>query len=155
MRIHRTRVYWLCLLAYLWSATGMSNVALMTALVDNHLSVPVVVITGPDDQVIVHHVGHRDVHEPTVVDTHEDAGHLVGDTSHAHSDHVLKLDSDPGGNGSVSKDHMLSNLLPAKLLGIAPRPTVTVSVACRDFFPARSAVRNSTIAIVQTTRLRI
>ncbi len=155
MRIHRQRVYWFCLLAYLWSATGMGNVALIAALVSNHLTAPVVVVTGQDDEVIVHHVGHRDVHEPTAVDTQDNSGRLAGEAHHEHSDHVLKLASDTYGKGPAFKDDTLSSVLSAKLLGVAPRPAVSIASASRDFFPARSAVRNSTVAFVQITRLRI
>ncbi len=155
MRIHRPRIYWFCLLAYLWSATGMANMALVTALLDNHPSAPVVVMTGQQDEVIIHHLGHRDVHEPTVVDTQDDAGLRAGDTRHLHSDHVLKLDADLGGNGPVSKHSKLFDPLPAKLLGMAPRLIFTNALAVRDFFPTRSPIRNSAVAVVQLTRLRI
>lgn len=158
MRIHRKRIYWFCLLTYLWSATGLISIATVSAITNDHTSGQVVVIAGQDDEVIVHHVGHRDIHDPTANDANDandTTGQMARDADHGHSDHVLKLDSESDGNGSFPTAHKFTNLLAGKLLCVAPHVMISATVVALDFLPAHITVRNSSIAIVQMTRLRI
>jgi len=110
---------------------------------------------GQGDEVIFHHVGHRDKHEPMVADAHEATGQLATDVEHGHSDHVLNLDQEADGNGSFPSAYKFTNLFAAKLFGVAPHVVVTAALAAPDFLPAYTTIRNSSIAIVQMTRLRI
>lgn len=155
MRTHRKRIYWFCLLAYLWSATGLSSFAILASITDDHAAGEVVVMPGQDDEVIFHHVGHRDKHEPMVIDAHDATGQLASAVDHSHSDHVLKLDQEADGNGSFPTAHKFTNLFAAKLLGLAPLVMITATLAAPDFLPAHTTVRNSSVAIVKMTRLRI
>jgi len=152
MRTHRKHIYWLCLLAYVWSATGLGSIVAVTAVTNEHVPGQVVVIPGQNDEVIFHHVGHRDKHELTANDA---TGRVASDVHHSQSDHVLKLDPEAEGNSSFPMALKFTNLLFAKLLGVAPHVMSRATLAVLDFTPAHTAIRNSNVAIVKMTRLRI
>ena len=57
-----------CLVAYLWTATGLSQATFVNTLINTHARASVLLETAPDDEWFLHHVGHRDAHEPNAID---------------------------------------------------------------------------------------
>ncbi len=80
----RTRHYIVfALLTYLWCATGLDRIASLGVFNSESDNAFVVAKVQPG-QMVIHHMGHRDAHEPTVQD-----GDEAHDEVHGHGDHVV------------------------------------------------------------------
>ena len=160
MYAFRMVVQMLCLLSYLWASTCVANVS---TCVTNVLQVHQLQLQEPraeiildeiNDSLIIHHLGHKDQHEP-----------LAKSISQADGDHVVKLACVspnlfvPSSKVSLAQVHMVD-----VLLTYLPPPVFSFTSIARTLLlgqqPPPQAEpppisRNSSIAIVQLTRLRI
>lgn len=154
MKSRYRSIGWLCLVAYLWAATGLSDAVSLKTLVNEHGHGSIVFEPAADAELIVHHVGHRDAHEPHTIDTAYKQ--CEGDTSqgHSHADHVLKLDGTKQTNGFLAKDLKVPKFLDDELLTITP---VIDPLSPRSMHVALQACpsRNSALAFVKLTQLLI
>ncbi len=146
---------WFCLVAYLWTATGMSDAASLNTLVNQHGRGSIVVETAADAQLIVHHVGHRDAHEPHAIDA-EDRQYR-GDTIHGHShaDHVLNLERTKPTNRFLAKDLKVPKFSNGELLAVAPAIDQLHSGSTLFATPTVGPSRNSALAFVKLAQLRL
>ena len=152
MYASRMVVQMLCLLSYLWASTCVTNVLQVHQL---QLQEPKaeIIVDELNESLIIHHQGYKDQHEP-----------LAKSNKQVDSDHVVKLACVspnlfvPSSKISFAQVHVVDAFLTyfpppvfnftarAKALLLAQPPPQTVH-------PPIS--RNSSIAIVQLTRLRI
>ncbi len=95
----RSRYYLLfALLTYLWCATGLDRLASVSGVLSNESNSSFVMANDQPGQLVIHHVGHRDAHEPTVQDAGD--GH---DDAHGHDDHVVPY-CDDSASATLAKE---------------------------------------------------
>ena len=155
MTASRTLVQMLCLLSYLWASSSLSNVLqLQQASLEPHTQI---ILDTTQQALIVHHQGHRDQHEPEAQGIHSD-----GDGDH---DHVIKLAYVHPDLAALSakisfKQAQASDVL----LGALPPSVFSYTSLARTLLQAQGpppqtasppTSRNSSIAIIQLTQLRI
>ena len=151
--VSRIIVQLLCLLSYLWVSSGVANV-LQVQLASAQEPTARIIVDENSHSLIVHHQGHRDQHEPQAADTLQ-----------THSDHVIKLAcTHPDFSGFSSHISLAKTATADVLLAYLPPPvfdyttlaqTMLVAQQPPPFAIASPTSRNSSIAIVQLTRLRI
>lgn len=153
----RSSLLLISLFAYLWSATSVGEALLIHQLAKHHNEATVVVPVDAGRELIFHHAGHQDAHEPTAIDVHahadQPAAHAQTDDGH-HGDHVVVLDNDQPASASLIKDVKFNNLLltlPAISYVTSLSGTPLVTLALR---PAPST-RNSALSTLKLTRLLI
>ncbi len=148
----RIVVQMLCLLSYLWVSTGVANVLQVHRASVQEPSARIIVDES-SHSLIVHHPGYRDQHDP------KGADHVQ-----THSDHVVKLACDHANFAALTAHVSLAKALASDVLvTYLPPPVVNYSLLAQTMLvaqqppPAASPPisRNSSIAIVQLTRLRI
>jgi len=148
----RFYVHLLCLVAYTWAATCVGETLLVYQYSQDDSHARTTLVAGQDQSWVFHHVGHRDQHEPKAQDTRS-----VIDEQ-AHGDHVVKH--------SGAEITTLGVVDPIRLVKVpedplaAPPPSVlfsTVATPIPGPLLAEPAppTRNSALAIVKLTRLRI
>lgn len=156
----RIVVQGLCLLSYLWASTCVANVSTCVTNVQQvhqlQLQEPKaeIILDEMNESLIIHHKGHKDQHEP-----------LGKSNAQDDSDHVIKLACVspnlfvPSSKASLAQVHMVD-----VLLTYLPPPVFNYTATAKTLLlaqqpPPQSAPppisRNSSIAIVQLTRLRI
>ena len=153
MYASRMIVQMLCLLSYLWASTCIANVLQMHQFSVQEPSAEIIVdeVKG---SLIVHHHGYRDQHEPQAkLDLKAD------------SDHVVKLACEHSDlSAFVTKVSLAKALTIDVLPAYLPPPVFSYTATAKTLLlaqqpPPQSAPppisRNSSIAIVQLTRLRI
>ncbi|MBI2798693.1 MAG: hypothetical protein HYX63_00150 [Gammaproteobacteria bacterium] len=138
--------HWWCLVAYLWAATGMGDTALVNALLDADGHDSIVFEPAPDAELIAHHVGHRDAHEPHAIDN---AAHPT------HADHILKLDGTKQANGFLAKDLKGQKFADGKSLAIALPIEEPNPILMHPSMRAVCSSRNSALAFVKLAQLRL
>ncbi len=160
MYASRMVVQMLCLLSYLWASTCVAN---LTTCVTNVLQVHQLQLQEPkaeiivdemNESLIVHYKGHKDQHEPFA------KSNTKGD-----SDHVVKLACVspnlfvPSSKISLAQVHVVD-----VLLTYLPPPVFNFTASAKTLLLAQQPPplaapppisRNSSVAIVQLTRLRI
>jgi len=160
MYASRMVVQMLCLLSYLWASTCVAN---LTTCVTNVLQVHQLQLQEPkaeiivdelNESLIIHHQGYKDQHEP-----------LAKSNKQVDSDHVVKLACVspnlfvPSSKTSLAQVHVVD-----VLLTYLPPPVFTFTASAKTLLlaqqpPPQAAPppisRNSSVAIVQLTRLRI
>jgi hypothetical protein len=149
----RFYVHLLCLVVYAWAVTCVGQ----TLLVDQHSQddshVRTTLVAGQDQSWAFHHVGHRDQHEPKVQDTQSAID------EQAHGDHVVKRNSGAEITtlGIVEPIRLVK--VPEDLLAAPPPSVLFNTVAAPIPGPSLAEpappTRNSSLAIVKLTRLRI
>ena len=148
-------VHLLCLFAYLWASTGVAETLLVHTTIAEHAGTAIVFEPTADNEVLIHHVGHRDAHEPDAID-HEDEGYQsLTAHSEKHSDHVLKLHGADQSVALAAADFKLSKI-PAHAI-VSVLPTLHYSALTPILLNAAQPppTRNSRIAFVQLSQLRI
>ena len=153
MSASRIVVQMLCLLSYLWASTCIANVLQMRQFSQQEPHSELIV-DQINDALIVHHYGHRDQHEPQ-----------AKLNQNVDSDHVVKLACDhPNLYAFGTKASLAKSLIVDVLLTYIPPPVVSYAANAKNLLlaqqpPPQSAPppisRNSSIAILQLTRLRI
>lgn len=151
--VSRIVIQMLCLLSYLWVSTGIAN-----AMQVQHASAAEptarIIVDETRHSLIVHHLGHRDQHEPK-----------ASETTANHSDHVVKLScahpdfSALSSHITLAKDTVAADVLLAYL----PPPVSSYTLLAQTMLVAQQpppatappSSRNASIAIVQLTQLRI
>jgi hypothetical protein len=153
MYASRIVVQMLCLLSYMWASTCIANVLQMHQFSQQEPNTELIV-DQINDSLIVHHHGYRDQHEPQAkLDQKAD------------SDHVVKLACEhPDLSAFFTKASLAKALIVDVLLAYLPPPVFSYTATAKTLLlaqqpPPQSAPppisRNSSIAIVQLTRLRI
>lgn len=151
--VSRLVVQLLCLLSYLWTSTCLGNVLLINQLVQQDPYPNIIMIDEASDLLTVHHKGHRDQHEPQAKDERQ-AG-----SEHEHGDHVVKIvcvDHQP--SGLTAKPPLNKTQFADVLLAYLPPPVVSYTTTAKNLLLAQQPPplsRNSSLAIIQLTRLRI
>ena len=108
--MRRYRHYLLfALLTYLWCATGLDRLASLYSVMSNEPADTVVVATEQARQLIVHHVGHQDAHEPGTLDL---ADAHADDGAHGHDDHVVSYCDDDATQATPAKETKLLKFTP-------------------------------------------
>lgn len=151
--VSRITIQLLCLLSYIWVSTGIAN-AMQFHEAREHEPTARFIVDDNNHRLFVHHLGYRDHHDPKAQSTQA-----------IHDDHVIKLavahpDFSPLFNhvhlakDPSAADVLLAYLPPAvfsytafaqkTLVAQQPPPTTSPPIS-----------RNSSIAIVQLTQLRI
>ncbi len=151
--VSRIIVQLLCLLSYIWVSTGAANAMQFheaKTLEPNAL----IIVDDDSHRLIVHHRGYRDSHEPT-----------ASDTQRIHSDHVIKLRcAHPEFSALTSHVELAKVKIAADvLLTYLPPPVFNYTSLAQKMLVAQQpppiasppSSRNSSIAIVQLTQLRI
>ncbi len=148
----RMVVQMLCLFSYLWASSCVANVLQMhQASLEQHTQI---IVDNERHALIVHHQGHRDLHEPEANGTQSTDGDHIIKLACIHPDLSLLA-------AKVAFDHAVAD---AVLLGYLPPPVFSYPAAAKTLLLAQQpppAVapppisRNSSIAIVQLTNLRI
>ncbi len=153
MYASRMVVQMLCLLSYLWASTCIANVVQMRQFNQQEPSSELIV-DQINSSLIVHHQGHRDQHEPKAKLNQK-----------ADSDHVVKLaciHSDL--SAFLSKASLVKAQTVDVFLAYSPPPLFNYMAIAKILLLAQQPPpqseppplsRNSSIAIVQLTRLRI
>lgn len=144
-------VQMLCLLSYLWASTCLGDVLWV-----HHFSLQEpqsqIIFNEVNDSLIVHHKGHRDQHEPQAPDNLK-----------VSSDHVIKLICLHEDLSSLTAKPSHSKVQDIEILfEYLPPPTVSYTTLAQTLLVAQQPPptpppisRNSSVAIVQLTRLRI
>ena len=151
--VSRLVVQLLCLLSYLWTSTCLGNVLLVNQLIQQDSYPQIIVMDAANDSLIVHHKGHRDQHEPQAQDNRQ------ASNEHEHGDHVVKIvcvDHQP--SGLTAKPQLNKIQVADVLLAYLPPPVVSYTATAKTLLLAQQPPplsRNSSLAIVQLTRLRI
>ena len=151
--VSRLVVQLLCLLSYLWTSTCLGNVLLVNQLIQQDPYPNIIMIDEASDLLTVHHKGHRDQHEPQAKDERQ-AG-----SEHEHGDHVVKIvcvDHQP--SGLTAKPPLNKTQVADVLFAYLPPPVVSYTTTAKNLLLAQQPPplsRNSSLAIVQLTRLRI
>lgn len=156
----RIVVQLLCLLSYLWASTCVANVSLcVTNVLQVHqlqLQEPKakIILDGINESLIVHHQGYKDQHEP-----------LAKSNKQVDSDHVVKLACVspnlfvPSSKVSLDQVHIVDVLLTYLPPSVFSFTSIAQTLLLGQQPPPQAASppisRNSSIAIVQLTRLRI
>ncbi len=155
MTAPRMIVQMLCLLSYLWASSCLANVLQLHQV--SRVAHTQIIVDDDRHALIVHHQGHRDQHEP-----HAQGQHSLGDSD---SDQVIQqacVHSDLA--VLASKVAFAQALASDVLLAYLPPPVFSHAMAAQTQLlaqqpPPQTAPpplsRNSTIAIVQLTNLRI
>jgi hypothetical protein len=155
MTAPRTLVQMLCLLSYLWASSCLANVLQLQQVgLEQHIQI---IVDQNSEALIVHHQGHRDQHEPQALGIHSD-----GDGDH---DQVIKLACVHPDLAALSTKAAFDHALAADvLLGYLPSVSVSYTFLAKNLLLAQGpppptvsppASRNSSIAIIQLTQLRI
>lgn len=140
---------WFSLCAYFWAALGVAEAAQVEAVVARHAQQSIMIDASAADELLVHHLGHRDGHEP-----HANVCVQSSDACALDADHVIKLGDDHALSGPLAKSVATVKLTAlatcvGTIVGIdAPRPQVLP----QSFL---SVTRNSSTATVKLARLRI
>ncbi|TQC96293.1 hypothetical protein FK216_12570 [Moraxellaceae bacterium AER2_44_116] len=149
----RLVVQLLCLLSYLWTSTCLGNALLVNQLIQQDPHPQIIVMDAANDSLIVHHKGHRDQHEPQAQDNRQ------ASNEHEHSDHVVKLVCvDHDQTWLAAKPPLNKVQVADTLWAYLPPPVVTYTTTAKTLLLAQQPPplsRNSSLAIVQLTRLRI
>ena len=124
----------------------MGDTALINAVIDVHAQDSILIEPAPDAELIVHHVGHRDAHEPHAIDH--------GDHP-THADHVLKLDSEKQASGFLAKDFKTQKFADDNPLAIALAIGAPPRLPTPASLQAVCASRNAALAFVKLTQLRL
>ncbi|NQD37929.1 hypothetical protein HPT27_12935 [Permianibacter sp. IMCC34836] len=154
LAMRRYRPYLLfALLTYLWCATGLDRLATLHSVTASEPADTVLMATEQARQLVVHHVGHRDAHEPAVADNADP----LDDTdaaSHGHGDHVVTYCDDDSEQATTGKDSKLNNVTPVAL----PTPVAT-TFACTRHLASRltsePVQRRASAEFARTVRLLI
>ncbi len=153
MLLSRIIIQLLCLLSYIWVSTGVANAM---QLYQASVQEPTAQIIVDDDRhrLILHHQGYRDSHEPK-----------ANGAPHIHSDHVIKLSCAHPEFSALASHVKLAKVKIATdvLVAYLPPPVFSYTAFAQKTLvaqqppPANSPPlsRNSSIAIVQLTQLRI
>ena len=148
----RVVVQLLCLLSYLWVSTGVASL-LQVHWASTQQPNARIIVDESTHSLIVHYQGHRDQHEPKADST------LTTD-----DDHVVKMACVHPDFSALSSHIALAKTAAVDVLfAYLPPPVVShtalaqVMLVAQQPPPALSPPisRNSSIAIVQLTRLRI
>lgn len=142
-------VVWLSLCAYFWAALGVAEAAQIDAVVAGHAQQSIMIDASVADELLVHHLGHRDGHEP-----HASACVQSTDACAVDADHVIKLGDDHTLSGPLAKSAAAATLtalaacVGAMVCAWAPRAQLLPA-------PSIPVSRNSSTASVKLARLRI
>ena len=145
-----------CLVAYLWTATGLSQATCVSTLINTHARASVLLETAPDDEWFLHHVGHRDAHEPNAIDHERHAATSSTACSDSRADHVMKFDGNAQASAPIAKDFKSPKLPLASLLvatAFVDQP-VPPHLSIPDA-TAQVGSRNTSLAFVKLTQLRL
>lgn len=147
----RVRPYLLlALLTYLWCATGIDRLASWSSVMNSEPAGAVIVMTEQARQLVIHHVGHQDRHEPNLeadVDAHAE------DVAHTHADHVVTYCDDDSNQATPAKD---LNLCQDTATAV-PLPILLAFATDTPYHPPQleQVKRRTTIEFVRTVRLLI
>ncbi|MFN4292433.1 MAG: hypothetical protein ACOY3E_09540 [Pseudomonadota bacterium] len=141
----------LALLTYLWCATGLDRLASLHSVMSNEPADTVVVATEQARQLVVHHVGHQDAHEPGTLDL---ADAHADDDAHGHDDHVVSYCDDDATQATPAKETKLDKFTPVALP--APAAWAFAATASSPLSPASESVqRRASAEFTRTVRLLI
>lgn len=141
----------LALLTYLWCATGLDRLASLQSVMSNEPADTVVVATEQTRQLIVHHVGHQDAHEPgtlDLADAHSD------DDAHGHDDHVVSYCDDDASQATPAKETKLLKFTPVALPAPAACAFADTAIPSRSL-ASEPVQRRASAEFVRTVRLLI
>lgn len=146
----RFYVHLLCLVAYAWVATCAGETLLVYQYSQDDSHARTTLVAGQDQSWVFHHVGHRDQHESKAQDARSAIDEQV------HGDHVVKQSGAEAATLRAVEPIQLVKV-PGGLLA-APPPSVPFNTVAAPIpaplLPA-PPTRNSSLAIVKLTRLRI
>ena len=149
----RSRCYlMLVLLTYLWCATGMDRLASWRSVMKIESAGTVVVMAEKARQLVFHHVGHRDAHEPNTLEVGTIAH--ADDSTHAHDDHVVTYCDDDSSQATTPKDNKLYKCFQLAL----PVPILVAFAADTSPFsttPPEPVQRRASAEFTRTVRLLI
>lgn len=141
----------LALLTYLWCATGLDRLASLHSVMGNEPADTVVVATEQARQLIVHHVGHQDIHEPGTLDL---ADAHADDEAHGHDDHVVSYCDNDANQATPAKETKLHKFTAIALP--APAALAFADTAASLVAPASEPVqRRASAEFTRTVRLLI
>jgi len=151
--LSRILIQLLCLFSYIWISTGIANaMQFYQASVQEPTSR--IIVDDDSHRLILHHQGYRDSHEPK-----------ASGSQHIHSDHVIKLSCAHPEFSALTSHVELAKVKIATqvLLAYLPPPVFSYTALAQKTLvaqqppPANASPfsRNSSIAIVQLTQLRI
>lgn len=137
---------------------GIAEAVQINAVFSHQGRSSLIVDATQNDRLVVHHIGHRDVHEPDAIDGVQSENVTAQGTGHAHADHVIKLTCSQEFSGLVSTDARTAGIHPPMVAAIASVNSFAGLTAAPRWQP-RSAIvlpiRNSSLASVKLTQLRI
>ena len=153
--LRRSSLLLLSLFAYLWTATCLGETLLIHQLSEHHDEPTVSVPADGGRELVFHHAGHQDEHEPTAADshTHDHDAVSLEDDGH-HGDHVVTLGCEQLASPALGKDFKVGKTLLAL-------PTATFIVSLNEQWPVRTltyprpTTRNALSEFVRTQRLLI
>jgi hypothetical protein len=142
-----------CLLAYAWAAFGIGDFALVRGVLHHHADARVILSPGAQGTLTVHHVGHRDAHEPFNLADNCCGASLLGEDEQ-HSDHVMQVD------GMVQATPVAALALWSAVDALALAPGSANVAARRDVHAStyrrtQEYPRNSSLAFVKLSHLLI
>ncbi len=146
----RLYIHVLCLITFTWAATCLGETLAVYQYGDDAHS-QATLLDGSDQTWVFHHNGHQDQHEKQALDAECASG------GQSHGDHVVKR-----GCASIASPRAIEPSvpfkLPAALLVEQPQFIPLTSAATpipAALFELVPPTRNSSLAIVKLTRLRI
>lgn len=148
----RFYIHLLCLVTFTWAATCVGETLIVYQYAQDDSHSQTTLVEGTDQSWVFHHIGHQDQHETATQDEE------CANEGQMHEDHIVKHGCV---NGIVAKvvEPSLPAKAPAMLLAEPPQSTPLHTVA--TLIPASwvadlaPATRNSSLAIVKLTRMRI
>ena len=147
-------VCWLCIVTYFWVAMGIAEAAQLDAVMMQHSRSSVIVDSSSDATLVIHHVGHRDTHEPHGAESNDRLLASNDSTADPLADHVINLNCSQEFSGLTVKD-----IKPPQLLALAA--ICNSAVACWSAArpvtsrPAINSIPNPNTASIKLARLRI
>ena len=146
---------WLCIVAYFWAATGIAEAAQLDTVISQHSQSSVIVDSSSDARLVIHHVGHRDAHEPHSVDSNDRLVAPINVTGVPHVDHVINLNCSQEFSGLTAKDVKAPQLLALAAKSDSVMSCWAASCPSMPTRPIALQIRNSNTASIKLTRLRI
>ncbi len=148
--LRRSSILLLVLFTYFWSASCVGELLLIQQLSSGHESGMQMARDG-GRELVFHHAGHQDAHEPDALDAHGPDASAVSDH---HDDHVVALGCEQLSSPSLIKDFKLGDrlLAPPALLFIIVLAEPAATVAVDDHPPQ---LRNSLPELIRSQRLLV
>lgn len=144
--LRRSSILLFALFTYFWSASCLGELLLIQQLSSGHDG-SMQLAADDGRELVFHHAGHQDSHEPSAIDAHTDDGEH-------HDDHVVALGCEQSSSPSLAKDFKLGDRL------LAPPALLFITVLAEPLrapavdYPT-PRLRNSLPELIRSQRLLV